>query len=151
MICVGRLMLLAALAVACAREPAEVIREVPVPEVGGGANAGSRASAGGAFLALGGTSNMIGSRSIGPQLTEATHSGYQQPQCFDCHGPVVVYPHVDVAYRPPDCVACHGHNGAPQRDHAVIGNPGCANCHSAVTHVPTFVAPADCVNCHGAS
>jgi hypothetical protein len=152
MIRLDRPLFCAFLAFACAREPAEVIREVPAPDAGdgAGASAGPSGSAGGANSELGGNTSVAGSTSIGPQLTEASHPGYQQPLCFDCHGPVAIYPHLDSAYHPPDCVACHGNNGAPRRDHAVVANPGCPSCHGTVSHVPMFSAPTDCVKCHGA-
>jgi hypothetical protein len=65
-----------------------------------------------------------------------------------CHGSITPYPHGSEAYRPTDCVRCHGYNGAPHRDHAVVSNPGCPDCHSSVEHTPRFNAPVDCVKCH---
>ena len=138
--------------VACGREPAETLREVP-PTSGGEGGESAVASGGGigsAPASLGGASSVAGAEAA-PELLGASHPGYQQPLCFDCHGSVAPYPHGDASYRPPDCAGCHGNNGAPRRDHAVMANPGCPNCHGQVPHVSKLVAPADCVKCHQAT
>lgn len=138
---------------ACAREAPEVIQEVPAPSAASGGAAGSDATqnVGGTLDPGSGTAQVAGAPAVGRELSESSHPGFRQPLCFDCHGTVAVYRHVDVTYRPQDCVACHGDNGAPHREHAVVGNPGCPSCHATVRHVPKFDAPADCVACHGAN
>lgn len=149
---------------ACAREAPETIREVPVPNRGdGGASGNPSTGEGGAGATNAGATNSGGGASAtnagggGNDLTETTakiphlkesHSGYGQALCLTCHGSITPYPHGSEAYRPTDCVRCHGYNGAPHRDHAVVSNPGCPDCHSSVEHTPRFNAPVDCVKCH---
>jgi hypothetical protein len=144
------LILLVAVA-ACVREAPETITEVPVPNggIGGTTASTSTRTTGGTRPAETDAGNDA-SVPLGPRLTDE-HQGYWQALCFDCHGGVAPYPHTNSNYRPPDCVACHGFNGSPHRDHAVIENPGCPDCHRAVAHVPKFTAPSDCVRCHNQS
>lgn len=135
---------------ACARIPAEVLKEVPSPDGGAGGTVGidSSGEGGQSVGGNGGNSSIAaGSAGAAPQLTEL-HPGYRQALCLDCHGSVAPYPHASSGFRPPDCVGCHGYNGAPHRDHAVPENSGCPDCHGTVAHVPKFVAPAHCVSCH---
>jgi hypothetical protein len=138
----------------CAREAPETIREVPVPNRGGGGASGNPSIGEGGDIA---TDGGWGGGGGGTDLSEITpqvphlnesHSGYGQALCFTCHGSVSSYLHGSEAYRPTDCVRCHGYNGAPHRDHAVVSNPGCPDCHSSVEHTRNFKAPVDCVKCH---
>lgn len=76
----------------------------------------------------------------------ASHPGYEDPCCLDCH---VTDSHNE-GKQPAECAGCHGTNGAPS-GHG--GDAPCADCHGNVHSCADSALPdpTACQTCHGGS
>jgi hypothetical protein len=76
-----------------------------------------------------------------PEL-DASHRGWQQPNCAACHD---ADSH-NAGLAPYQCVDCHGTNGAPNAPH----NGNCQTCHRNIADHPqaTFPYNTSCQTCH---
>jgi hypothetical protein len=90
----------------------------------------------------------------GETVPAATHEGWKNPMCFDCHDNVrAPYNHKSEKYTPVDCVGCHGYNGAVSRDHAAT-EQSCGTCHNQgdslqFSYFGQFLPEPDtCRKCH---
>lgn len=85
------------------------------------------------------------SSSSGAMDLDWNHSGWQRPNCANCHAEDAH----NAGLNPYQCVDCHGTNGARQVAQMHGGN-NCRGCHSFVMGHPaaSFPYSDSCVACH---